>query len=228
MHPTGLDESGQSHSSTLCRGPSDRRELAPRQRQTAQATGPFHLVGIVASTGGPAALQKLLCGLDPRFPLPIALVQHISDGFLESFVSWLDGACPFRVVIPREGEMPQPGTVYVAPAGRHLCVDTRRLAPRRRRSCQFSASLRNGLVSLQAQSLRSGAGGVAYRHGRRRSGRAERVARRGGYTISEDESTAVVFGMPGTAVRLGAVCELLPLHQISRRLEQLATASLEN
>jgi two-component system chemotaxis response regulator CheB len=50
----------------------------------------------------------------------------------------------------------------------------------------------------------------------------------GGYTIAEDESTAVVYGMPAAAVRMEAVREVLPLHRMSRRLEQLVWASKEN
>ncbi len=46
----------------------------------------------------------------------------------------------------------------------------------------------------------------------------------GGYTISEDESTSVVYGMPAAGARLGAVCEVLPLTVIAPRLRQLAAA----
>ncbi len=50
------------------------------------------------------------------------------------------------------------------------------------------------------------------------------IRERGGYTIAEDESTAVVYGMPAAAVRLGAVCELLPLHEIAPRIVGLLSA----
>ncbi|HEX3872042.1 MAG TPA: chemotaxis protein CheB, partial [Pirellulales bacterium] len=43
----------------------------------------------------------------------------------------------------------------------------------------------------------------------------------GGYTIAEDESTAVVYGMPAVAVRLGAVSESLPLGEIGPRIVEL-------
>ncbi|HEX4144313.1 MAG TPA: chemotaxis-specific protein-glutamate methyltransferase CheB [Pirellulales bacterium] len=194
-----------------------------------RATGPFHLVGIVASTGGPAALRKLLGALDPRFPLPIALVQHISDGFLESFVSWLGGGCPFRVVIPRESEMPLPGTVYVAPAGRHLCIEhgVWHLDAGNPVSSQRPSG--TILFRSMAQSLGARALGVLLT-GMGEDGAVglKELRDAGGYTIAEDESTAVVFGMPAAAARIGAVCELLPLPQISHRLEQLSPASLEN
>jgi two-component system, chemotaxis family, protein-glutamate methylesterase/glutaminase len=42
----------------------------------------------------------------------------------------------------------------------------------------------------------------------------------GAFTIAEDESTAVVYGMPGVAARLGAVGALLPQELIAARLTQ--------
>jgi two-component system chemotaxis response regulator CheB len=50
---------------------------------------------------------------------------------------------------------------------------------------------------------------------------------RGGYTIAEDESTAVVYGMPLEAVRLGAVCESLPLPAIAPRILEIASSRVE-
>ena len=49
------------------------------------------------------------------------------------------------------------------------------------------------------------------------------VRRAGGYTIAEDETTAVVYGMPAVAVRMGAVCESLPLTAIASRVLDLVT-----
>ena len=53
------------------------------------------------------------------------------------------------------------------------------------------------------------------------------LRRQGGYTIAEHESTAVVYGMPGEAVRLGAVCESLPLRSIAPRILQLTAPKKE-
>jgi two-component system, chemotaxis family, protein-glutamate methylesterase/glutaminase len=54
-----------------------------------------------------------------------------------------------------------------------------------------------------------------------------RIRQRGGYTIAEDESTAVVYGMPAEAVRLGAVCESLPLPAIAPRIREIALSKRE-
>jgi len=43
----------------------------------------------------------------------------------------------------------------------------------------------------------------------------------GGYTIAEDESTAVVYGMPAVAMRIGAASESLPLPDIAPRVREL-------
>ena len=189
---------------------------------------PLQLAGIVSSTGGPAALQKLLGGLDPRFPLPIGLVQHMADGFLGGFVSWLNCVCPFRVVVAQDGEIPQAGSVYVAPAHRHLCLEHGAWhldAGRPVSSQRPSGTL---LLRSLAQELGPRALGVLLT-GMGEDGAVglKEVRDAGGYTIAEDESTAVVYGMPAAAVRLGAVCESLPLDQIGIRMEQLSARALQ-
>ena len=51
------------------------------------------------------------------------------------------------------------------------------------------------------------------------------VREAGGYTIAEDETTAVVYGMPAAAVNMGAVCESMPLDDIAPRVTQLLLAA---
>ena len=45
-------------------------------------------------------------------------------------------------------------------------------------------------------------------------------------TIAEDSTTAVVYGMPGAAMRLGAAQESLPLDSVAARLQALARADI--
>jgi two-component system chemotaxis response regulator CheB len=188
----------------------------------------FRLVGMVASTGGPAALEKLLGRLNPRFPLPIGLVQHMSAGFLPGFVSWLEGACALRVAIAEDGQRPLPGTVYVAPSDRHLCLQGDRW--RLESGEPVCSQLPSGTVLLRslARSLRSDALGVLLT-GMGDDGAAglKELFDAGGHTIAEDESTAAVYGMPAAAVRLGGVSESLPLDRIGARLEALTANSTE-
>jgi len=192
-----------------------------------RAPGSFHLMGIVASTGGPNALVPLLNGLGPDFPLPILLVQHISASFLDGFVSWLDSICPFSAVIAKDGEFPAPGKIYLAPADRHLRVEAGYLQVDNGQ--EVCAQRPSGTVLFQsmARSLGSRSVGVLLT-GMGEDGAAGLLELRtaGAYTIAEHESTAVVNGMPGAAVRLGAACEILPLQEIAPRALELALARI--
>ncbi|MBI2504351.1 MAG: chemotaxis-specific protein-glutamate methyltransferase CheB [Candidatus Latescibacteria bacterium] len=190
--------------------------------------GPFWAMGVVASTGGPNALAELLNGLQAGFPLPILLVQHITASFLEGFAVWLNHACPQEVVIAKEGEVPAPGKVYLAPPDRHLKLENRCL--RVDGSPPVCAQRPSGTVLFQsmAHSLGAQALGVLL------TGMGEdgaegllEIRQAGGHTIAEDESTAVVYGMPGAAARLGAVSESLPLPAIAPRILELALIAQE-
>jgi two-component system chemotaxis response regulator CheB len=48
-----------------------------------------------------------------------------------------------------------------------------------------------------------------------------RLARQGAFTIAQNESTSVVFGMPRAAIEAGGAREVLPLPAIGPRLRQL-------
>ncbi|MBF0521088.1 MAG: response regulator, partial [Nitrospirae bacterium] len=84
----------------------------------------LRMIVIGASTGGPQALEAILKALPHDFPLPIVCVQHISDGFIDSLVEWLDKACKVKVVLARNDEIPQPSTVYFAPDHKHLTFNS--------------------------------------------------------------------------------------------------------
>jgi two-component system chemotaxis response regulator CheB len=184
--------------------------------------GAFGMLGIAASTGGPNALEKLLNGLPADFPLPILLVQHITPSFLPGFAAWLDDVCPFSVAVAREGAILGTGKVYVAPAESHLKVRAGRI--RLDLSPPVSSQRPSGTVLFESLAREFGSGAI----GVLLTGMGDDGAKglselrtAGGYTIVEDESTAVVYGMPQAAVRLGAACESLPLHEIAARILDL-------
>lgn len=200
---------------------------APKQTMGEASLSPqgsaYGILGIVASTGGPNALVPLLNGLGPNFPWPILLVQHITASFLEGFVSWLDGVCPFSAVIAKDGETPAPGKIYLAPADRHLRIQSGCL--RVDGGAPVCAQRPSGTVLFQSMARSSGsrsAGVLLTGMGEDGAEGLLELRKAGGYTIAEDESTAVVYGMPGAGARLGAACEILPLTVIAPRLLQLA------
>jgi two-component system, chemotaxis family, protein-glutamate methylesterase/glutaminase len=199
-----------------------RRRLRASSK-AAMCQQPPEVIAIAASTGGPAALQRILAALPARFPVPILLVQHIAQGFGEGFVAWLGSVCSLRVKAAEHGEPLAPHTVYVAVEDAHLGVSSRgvQLSPadpiggfRPSASYLFeSVAATIGSNSIHVILTGMGRDGV---DGLRT------VRQRGGRVIAQDEATSVVFGMPGAAVAAGVVDEVLSLEAIAAKL----TASL--
>ena len=182
----------------------------------------FRMLGVAASTGGPQALVQLLGSLPSTFPLPIIVVQHITASFLDGFASWLGTVCPFAVSLAKDRELARPGRVYLPPADRHLRVEGSLLCWDRGEPICLQRPSGTVLFRSMAKSL--GRGGLAVLlTGMGEDGAVglSEVRAAGGWTIAEAESTAVVYGMPGAAVRLGAACEELPLPQIGPRIVEL-------
>jgi len=183
---------------------------------------PVRLIAVASSTGGPNALLQFLTGLGENFPLPIAVVQHMNPGFMEGFAEWLTSVTPFSAVVVNVPMPLAPATVFIAPSGRHLVVDNRTATPNDAPIIGGHRPSANVLFSSAARTFGSSAIGViltgmgedgAEGLGELRGSRA--------WTLAEDETTAVVYGMPAAAVRRGAVTESLPLPKIAGRLLDL-------
>jgi two-component system chemotaxis response regulator CheB len=201
-----------------------RHEIHSVVRSGSGGPDRFRMLGMVCSTGGPAALVQLLEALGPAFPLPILLVQHMTASFIEGFASWLASVCPFSVRVVNSGCVPVTRALYMAPAERHLRLDRGRLWLDAGDPVSFQRPSGTVLLESMARDLRTAALGVVLT-GMGDDGAAGLldIRRSGGYTIAEDESTAVVYGMPAAAVRMGAVCESLPLPAIAARVLELAS-----
>ena len=200
--------------------------ILPMDAATAPGVAGAAALGVAASTGGPPALARLLGALPASFPLPVLLVQHMGAAFIEGFAGWLDGLVPMPVALARQDEPLRPGRVLVAPGDGHLGVARDRAGQLRVRldarppvsGQRPSASLLfESLVPLGARAI-----GILLT-GMGEDGAAGLVAMRraGAYTITEHESSAVVYGMPAAAMRLGGSCASLPLEVIAPRLLQM-------
>jgi len=182
------------------------------------------VIGVGASTGGPAALQRILSDLPGRLPVPVLVVQHIAEGFLEGLTTWLETVTSFRVKVAEQGEMPQAGCVYFAPDFHHLAVgrdgsiDLTQRVP-------VSGFVPSATVLFESLAEVYGASAVGMiLTGMGQDGVKGLVALRrvGATVIAQDEETSVVFGMPKAAVDAGLTTMVLPLPLIAARLAQLS------
>jgi two-component system chemotaxis response regulator CheB len=188
----------------------------------------YRILGIAASTGGPAALMQVLTGLGRHFPLPVVVVQHMTAGFVDGFAEWLAGVCQLRVSVVHQTTNLEPGQVYLAPTGSHVRVNATSASPDHGPAVGSHRPSANVLFSSMARSYGAEAIGVLLT-GMGDDGASGLLTLRlaGGYTMAESESTAVVYGMPAVAARMGAACESLPLGEIARRITELTPVRVE-
>lgn len=183
----------------------------------------IQIVAIGASTGGPLVLQKILSGLPKNIPVPLLIVQHISQGFTEGFVEWLSNTTNFPLHIASHGEFPLPGHGYVAPDNFHIGVE------KGHRIVLSNHEPENGmrpsvayLFRTAAEVFRSGAVGVLLT-GMGRDGAEElkMMKENGAITIVQNEESSVVHGMPGEAIKLNAAKHILSPEDIITTLTRL-------
>jgi two-component system chemotaxis response regulator CheB len=168
------------------------------------------IVGIAASTGGPAALTALLRGLEAS-AAPILVVQHIHAAFVAGFVAWLAGVSSLDVKLAAEGDAPEPGTIYVAPGNLHLTLGVDGLLHLPEEPEGAPRPSADVLFRSLADAAGAAATGVVLT-GMGDDGASGLLALReaGGRTYAQDEASCTVFDMPRAAHEAGAVELLLP------------------
>jgi two-component system, chemotaxis family, protein-glutamate methylesterase/glutaminase len=180
------------------------------------------VIGICASAGGPAALEVLLAGLPADFPLPLLVVQHITNGFMDGLVRRLDQLSPLPVRTATDGQTAGPG-VWFPPDDHHLVLDPG-LRLRLDGETVVGSHRPSGDVLLQSMASAAGAGAVGVvltGMGRDAARGVEAIVRAGGSAIAQDEQSSAVFGMPRAAAEAGAD-SVLPLATIPVALTRLA------
>jgi two-component system response regulator WspF len=175
------------------------------------------VLALGASTGGPDALARVLAGLPSRFPIPVVIAQHIAADFAPSLATWLAAQTALPVRVAREGTELVPGAAYLAATNDHLILgaDRKLHYAAEPEDYPYRPSVDALFFSLAAD---KGLGGVAVLLTGMGSDGAKglvRLRQRGWYTIAQDQSTCVVYGMPQAAALLGAACTILPLPQIA-------------
>jgi two-component system chemotaxis response regulator CheB len=215
-------------------GPFGRRPFesvvsgsSERPKQDPVPTFPKHVVAIASSTGGPTALLEIFGRLPKKNRIAALIAQHMPDKFTRTFAERLDRrstmrcseaqdndvvgealsfVCPGRKCMQLEGSQselklrvrnPDPSDRYVPSADR-LFTSVAKIAGSRSVGVILTGMGDDGVIG------------------------ARRIIEAGGVVIAESESTAVVYGMPGSAVRAGVVTRSLPLPDIGDWLAGLS------
>ncbi len=192
--------------------------LAPSLLPRREAEG---VVVIGSSTGGPALLAQILGMLPADYPLPIAVAQHMTKGFVGHFCQWLAGACRLPVEEATLASRLRPGHVLVAPEDRHLSIcadgsvcftlDTPEIDFCPSADILFRSAARHfgsRTIGIVLSGMgRDGAEGVCVLHDA------------GATTIAQDGETCAVDGMPAAARSTGKVTYVLAPSEIGMMLQ---------
>lgn len=178
------------------------------------------VVLIGTSTGGPPALQEILGKMPANFPCPILVVQHMPVGFTSALAQRLDKLSPLRIKEAEEGDKLDAGTVYIAPAGKHLkvCRNSGKLLARLDNFPDNVLHMPSVDVLFSSVAGVSGSRCLAFvltGMGRDGSVGAQDIKRVGGRVVVESEETAIVFGMPKAVMEAVKVDRSAPLYRIA-------------
>jgi two-component system chemotaxis response regulator CheB len=197
-------------------------DLLPRRPR---ATGPVRrVVAIGASTGGPAAVIKVLGAFTERPSIAVVVSQHMPAGFTASFAERIDRFTAFSAREARERDPLEPGQVLVAPGGCHIEFCTYDAEPRvrlvpRSPGDKYSPSVDRMFVSAAKHFGAELMAVVLTGMGDDGAQGVRAVKEAGGTVVTESEESAVVFGMPQQAIRTGAVDAVLPLARIAGAID---------
>ncbi len=188
--------------------------------------GNIDIVAIGISTGGPNALRLVLADLDPDFPVPIVIVQHMPAGFTTEFAKSLDRICPLDVKEVTDGDVLSKGRIFIAPGNFHIEVEKKKLATIIRTS---SANLVNGhrpSADVLFSSVAKHYGGnslAVIMTGMGRDGASEigTIYAKGGITVGQDEASSIVYGMPKVAAERGFIEHVVSVNDMASTLNKL-------
>ena len=183
------------------------------------------IVAIGTSTGGPRALQEVLTRLPGNLPCPTIVVQHMPPGFTRSLAERLNTLCALTVKEAEDNDRLTAGTVFVAPGDFHLTI-------RREGGSAFVKLNKDPAIGGLRPAVDPMMVSVAEVFGSRSVGviltgmghdgalGIKAIKKLQGLTIAEDQSTAVVFGMPKAAIEAGVIDTVLPLPQVADGIMQ--------
>jgi two-component system chemotaxis response regulator CheB len=203
------------------RSAPSRLDLTPRSNVTVPART-FDLIGIVASTGGPAAVARVLQGFGTAVLPPILIVQHMASNFIEGYADWLNSVCSLDVRLARDLEEPRPGQVYVAPGQCHLTVRAGQIRLIADKTGAGHVPSGDMLFGSLASFGPRGLGVLLTGMGNDGANGLLEMRNAGAHTIVQDQVTSAVYGMPAAACAIGAATEQFAIGFIADRIVSLA------
>ena len=188
---------------------------------------PPALIGIATSTGGPVTIKDVLRYIPASYPIPIVVIQHLTEGFSSVLAKDLDNSLQLKVVEAKNGELLRPGYVYVVAQQKHAVLGSGlriNLLPRDK----FPGHCPSGtafLTSMATMLGRLALGVVLTGMGDDGSVGLLAIRNKGGLTYAQEESTCTMPSMPHEAIAIGAASYVLSPEAIGAQLSKFCLGS---
>lgn len=182
------------------------------------------IVALASSTGGPKALQELIPLLPPNLNAPVCIVQHMPAGFTQALATRLDEICPIKTSEAVDGELLEPGHVYISRGGMHMNIDKGRGGhvirysdePNREgvkpsANYMYESLINSGYdeiicVVLTGMGADGTVGIKALKNHKKTT------------ILAQNEETCTVYGMPKAIVKAGLADDILDLNSIAGKI----------
>jgi two-component system chemotaxis response regulator CheB len=183
------------------------------------------IVVLASSSGGPRALSQVIPLLPVTLPAGVVVVQHMPPEFIPSFAQRLNIESKLEVKVAEDMEPIQQGKVLIAPTNFRCKIESlekkgeaiKLISPLKTENFHFALA-DDPMISLAPIYGRNGCGVVLTGMGNDGTEGLRAIKKHGGYTIAEDKSTCIVYGMPKSAIDAGVVDKVVPLHKIAEEI----------
>jgi two-component system, chemotaxis family, protein-glutamate methylesterase/glutaminase len=193
----------------------------------------IEILAIGTSTGGPNALAAVIPHLPEDFPVPVVIVQHMPPLFTSLLADRLDSQSQLSIHEAEAGQALEAGHVWIARGDYHLTLARKGAVvtlnlnqDQPENSCRPAVDvLFRSVAEVYGASVLAvvmtgmGTDGL---HG------AEHINKAGGQILAQDQTTSVVWGMPGAVVKAGLADKICPLPEISQEVVRRVTASRQS
>lgn len=189
----------------------------PRPSRT---VAPRRVVVIGASTGGPTALLEVFARFPTDASAAVVVAQHMPERFTKTFAERLDRMSPLHVKEAKDSHRLSAGDAWVCPGG--MCIEVKPTgggyAVHVRNSNPYDRYVPSVDRLFETAAVTCGERSVAVvltGMGDDGAQGAVAIKKAGGTVIAEAPETAVIYGMPGAAMRTGVVDRSLPLKALA-------------
>ncbi|MCP4683886.1 MAG: chemotaxis response regulator protein-glutamate methylesterase [bacterium] len=204
---------------TAARTPLTKAAPAPPPKRHKK----IDIIALGSSTGGPPALQTLISALPRNLPVGMVIAQHMPQTFTKSLADRLDSVCSVTVREAADGDPIEPGTVLIAPGGKHLTV--KRYGGRARAvvSAEPGDTLYKPCVDVMFNSVSEAFGAntmsvILTGMGSNGLDGSRNVKGKGGILIAQDEASSVVYGMPRAVAEASLTDHIAPIDTLAAEI----------